>query len=89
MAYDAGDSSLWTGKPQTGNTTLYQYDTSGNLLQSPTYAILGGYNVLGGEFGYQGQQSVGTPEPSTLAGLGIGTMIAVAFARRRKAARAA
>jgi hypothetical protein len=79
VAYDGGDDSLWFGSRLT--STIYQYDTSGNLLQSPTYASLANYNVLGGEFAFQSQA---VPEPASMTLAGIGALGASFFALARR-----
>jgi hypothetical protein len=79
LALDPADGTLWA--TTFGSSTLYQFDKSGNLLQSGTIAGLG-TALWSGEFGQQAIELAATPEPGTVvmfsAGLGI-----VAMRRRR------
>ena len=79
LAFDNTDNTLWFNYNQTG--MLYQYDTSGNQLQSGTPTGLpsdGKY--LAGEFST-------TPEPTAFVLMGLG-LAAMMFTRRRPSQRA-
>jgi hypothetical protein len=72
LAYDRLDNSLWLSD---GSNTLYQYNLSGTLLQSPTYAHNGIW--YGMEF-----DNTTAPEPASLAVLALGAGFML-FRKRR------
>jgi hypothetical protein len=74
LAFDPLDGTLWMSN---GSTTLYQFNQTGTLLQSPSYGFAG--SLYGMEF-----DSV--PEPASLAALGLGSWM---LRRRRRPTSAA
>ncbi len=79
LALDPVDGTLWMGD---GSYNLYQFDQSGNLLQSLNYSSV----AAGGWYGMEFNTEV-VPEPSTLALAVLGTTgLAVRVWRRREQA---
>ena len=75
LAYDPLDGTLWLGDASDG--VLYQYSTSGTLLQSNYYAPSLPYR----SYGYYGLEfNQATPEPASICVLGLG---ALGILRRR------
>ena len=77
LAYDGANNSLWvTTTLGCGNgTCLYDYDLSGNLINS--FSIPVSDNIIGGEI------TPGIPEPGTLLLLGTGTLGLLGAIRRK------
>jgi hypothetical protein len=78
LALDHADGTLWA--TYFGSSTLYQFDKSGNLLQSGTIVDLG-TTLWSGEFGPKSDVAA-TPEPGTVVMFGAGLGL-VALRRRR------
>jgi hypothetical protein len=80
LAFDPADGTLWFSDDQSNR--LYQYSTSGALLQS---GVLGGLldeNYVAGEFA---EAAPAVPEPATLL-LFVSGLFGVGLIRWRKAA---
>ncbi len=77
LAFESSTNTLWFAQNQTGN--IYQYDLSGNQVQTFLVPQMVDYNYWGGEM----PESV-VPEPSSMALLATGLPVLVGFARRRR-----
>jgi hypothetical protein len=75
LALDPADGTLWMSN---GSNTLYQFNQSGNLLQSQAYSLTG--SLYGMEFAT-------VPEPSTLVLLCMGTIGLLGYDWRRRQTR--
>lgn len=78
LAYEPTSNSLWVSQAFNGpNTTLYNYDKNGTLIQSFSVPGLGAASFFGGEF------EIGrVPAPGAAALMGLGGLVA---SRRRRA----
>jgi hypothetical protein len=82
LAYDAADDTLWL--THYADSNIYQYDKSGNLLQSGTIAGLG-TSMWSGEIVETAFTATGTPEPGSMLLLATGGALMAMLRRRVRA----